>query len=529
MAAVFKYYRWQSGGWLPPSPRPCHRIEGGRRLGYLLGYDAGSSSVKATLLEAETGRVAAAAASPAAELAISSPRPGWAEQDPEVWWEHLKRATALVREESGVDMRGVKAVGISYQMHGLVIVSRDLEPLRPSIIWCDSRAVSVGDEAFSSLGEGTCMGHLLNSPGNFTASKLAWVKVNEPLLYRRIHKMMLPGDYLAMRMTGEVTTTPSGLSEMVLWDFSREGVAEAVLDHYGISADLLPEVRPTFSVQGGLTASAAGELGLTPGTPVSYRAGDQPTNAFSLKVLHPGEAAANAGTSGVVYGVISRPESDPGSRVNVFVHVNHDAREPRYGVLLCVNGAGMLNRWLKANMAMPGQRVDYGDMNELAATAPVGAGGLIVLPYGNGAERTLGNRAIGASVHGLDLNLHTRAHLLRAAQEGIVFALAYGLEIMRGMGVRFEALRAAETNMFQSPLFREAFASTCGMAVELYATDGSQGAARGAGLGAGIFGDIREAYGGLQRTMVIEPDPGLEEAYAHAYGRWRDALMARLE
>lgn len=497
-------------------------------MGYLLGYDAGSSSVKAALLEVETGRVAAEASSPARELAISSPRPGWAEQDAQVWWEHLKRATALVREGSGADLRGVKAIGISYQMHGLVIVGSDLEPLRPSIIWCDSRAVSLGDEAFSGLGEGACLGRLLNSPGNFTASKLAWVRENEPGLYGRIHKMMLPGDYLAMRMTGEVATTPSGLSEMVLWDFSREEVAGMVLDHYGISSELLPEVRPTFSPQGGLTPAAAEELGLKPGTPVAYRAGDQPNNAFSLKVLHPGEVAANAGTSGVVYGVISTPDSDPRSRVNVFVHVNHDARDPRYGVLLCVNGTGILNRWLKQNLAMPGQAADYAGMNELAATAPLGSAGLAILPYGNGAERTLENRNIGASIHGLDLNLHTRAHLLRAAQEGIVFALAYGLDIMRDMGIKIETVRAGEANMFQSPLFCEAFAAACGAAVELYATDGAQGAARGAGLGAGVFGDMEEVYRGLRRTRVIEPDPGLQAAYDDAYGRWRGILKTYL-
>jgi xylulokinase len=498
-------------------------------LGYLLGYDAGSSSIKAALLDVETGKVVAAAASPERELAIVSPQPGWAEQDPEVWWEHLKRATALMRERSGADLHAVDAVGISYQMHGLVIVDRDLAPLRPSIIWCDSRAVSIGDEAFTCLGNKACLGRLLNSPGNFTASKVKWVKENEPGLYRRIHKMMLPGDFLAMKMTGEAVTTPSGLSEMILWDFTGEGPADMLLEHYGISPGLLPEIRPTFSLQGEINQAAAAELGLAPGTPVSYRAGDQPNNAFALKVLDPGEVAATAGTSGVVYGVASRPLSDPESRVNVFVHVNNTMQDPRFGVLLCVNGTGILNQWLKNNLTGTGGLLDYPAMNELAASAPAGSKGLVILPFGNGAERTLGNRNIGASVHDLDLNIHTRAHLLRAAQEGIVFALNYGLEIMRGMDIKVERVRAGRANMFLSPLFGEVFAAVTGAAVELYDTDGAQGAARGAGLGAGIYKDAEEAYVGLRELKLIEPERETVGVYEEAYSRWRGILGDRLE
>jgi len=498
-------------------------------LGYLLGYDAGSSSIKAALLDVETGEVVATAASPERELAILSPRPGWAEQDPEVWWEHLKLATALMRERSQADLRAVDAVGISYQMHGLVIVGRDLEPLRPSVIWCDSRAVSIGDDAFARLGEKACLGHLLNSPGNFTASRMKWVKDNEPALYERIYKMMLPGDYLALKMTGEVVTTPSGLSEMILWDFAGEEPADMLLEHYGIAPELLPEIRPTFSLQGELTPAAAAELGLAPGTPVAYRAGDQPNNAFALKVLDPGEAATTAGTSGVIYGVACEPKSDPESRVNIFLHVNHSSRDPRYGILLCVNGTGILNQWLRNNLTGAGGSLDYPALNELAASAPAGSEGLVILPFGNGAERTLGNRNIGASVHGLDLILHTRAHLLRAAQEGIVFALNHGLEIMRGMGVRVEKARAGRANMFLSPLFGEVFAAVTGAAVELYDTDGAQGAARGAGLGAGVYKDTGESYVGLRELKLIEPDRDAVGIYEEAYSRWRGILRDRLE
>jgi xylulokinase len=497
-------------------------------MALLLGYDAGSSSIKAALIEAETGKLLASAASPSGELEISAPYPGWAEQDPEVWWHHLKLATAMLKDSAGADLRKVKAVGVSYQMHGLVAVDRTLKPLRPAIIWCDSRAVPIGDAAFRGLGEETCLGRLMNSPGNFTASKLRWVREEEPETYDKIHKVMLPGDYLAARMTGEVLTTPSGLSEMILWDYQRECVADFILEHYDISSDLLPGVVPTFAEQGGLLPGPAEELGLQPGTPVAYRAGDQPNNAFSLNVLHPGEVAATVGTSGVVYGVSGEPRCDPQSRVNTFLHVNHCPATPRYGVLLCVNGAGILNQWMKRNLAGYGERWDYPAMNKLAAEAPAGSLGLLILPYGNGAERTLGNRDIGASFHGMNLKLHTRSHFLRAAQEGIVFAVQFGLEIMRSTGLEVQTVRAGRTNMFLSPLFVEAFAAVTGAQVELYDTDGAQGAARGAGLGAAVYRNLEEAFVGLERVWVIVPDPQKQEAYGQAYLRWREVLMSRL-
>ncbi|MGE5598365.1 MAG: xylulokinase, partial [Bacteroidota bacterium] len=429
-------------------------------MGHLLGIDIGSSSIKASLLSAETGKAVAAATSPAGrELEIAAPQPGWAEQRPETWWEHVKDAVARIRAQSGRALDGLEAIGITYQMHGLVLVDAERRPLRPAIIWCDSRAVGIGERAFAALGEEVCLRRFLNSPGNFTASKLRWVMENEPELYRQVYKAMLPGDYVAMRLTGEIRTTSSGLSEGILWDYQDQAPARLVLEHYGIDPALLPDLVPVFGVQGELTREAAAELGLRPGIKVAYRAGDQPNNAFSLNVLEPGELAATAGTSGVVYGVTDKAAYDRRSRVNTFVHVNHEPAAPRHGVLLCVNGTGILNRWLKENAA---GGLGYAEMNELAAGAPAGAGGLLVLPYGNGAERTLDNKNPGASLHGLDLNLHTKAHLLRAAQEGVVFALRYGLDIMGGMGIGACVVRAGYANMFLSPLFTSVFASVTG-------------------------------------------------------------------
>lgn len=499
-------------------------------MALLLGYDVGSSSVKATLLKAETGRVVAAAVSPETELAILAERPGWAEQDPAIWWQHIRAATGKLKAQTGFIAGDVKAIGISYQMHGLVIVDRARKLLRPAIIWCDSRAVEIGRKAAEEIGEKKCLKRLLNLPGNFTASKLRWVKENEPQVYSRIYKMMLPGDYIAMKMTGEIKTTPSGLSEAILWDFAGEGLGDFVLADYGIDAALIPEMTSTFCVQGELTTEAAEQLGLNHGTKVAYRAGDQPNNAFSVQVLEPGEVAVTAGTSGVVYAVTEQKSHDELSRVNVFVHVNHTSSRPRFGVLLCLNGAGILNRWLKENFADAGKRpLTYERMNQLAGEVPVGSEGLVVLPYGNGAERTLRNKDIEAAVCGWNFNVHTSGHFFRASQEGVAFALNYGLEIMRNMKIELKTARAGNANMFLSPVFAEAFATVTGIRVELYNTDGSQGAARGAGVGVGIYENLRQAFAGLNPVKTVEPDAKLEAAYQQAYERWRKFLEARLE
>ena len=499
---------------------------------YLLGFDVGSSSIKASLLDVETGTSVASATSPETEMDMVAAQAGWAEQHPDLWWKHMVGAVEKIRATHSNQVADVAAIGIAYQMHGLVVIDKDGAVLRPSIIWCDSRAVPFGEKAFAGLGSEKCLSKLLNSPGNFTASKLAWVKANEPDVYSRVWKMMLPGDYLAYRMTGSLCTTPSGLSEGILWDSSEEAPATFLMDYYGFDRGFLPEVKPSFAVHGQVTAAAAAEFGVPVGVPVSYRAGDQPNNALSLGVLAPGELAATAGTSGVVYGVVDRPVYDPKSRVNTFVHVNHSAEAKRYGVLLCVNGTGICNRWLKQHTVDNAAReISYPEINAMASGVPIGSGGVVVLPFGNGAERTLENNDIGASVHGLNFNLHKREHLLRAGQEGIVFALAYGMEIMKQIGIHPSVIRAGNANMFLSGIFKESLASVTGATIELFDTDGAEGAARGAGLGAGVFGSPDEAFRGLSQTGSLSPDDlgaGVAEQYDTAYRNWKTVLLKQL-
>ena len=466
------------------------------------------------------------AAYPPSEAPIASPHRGWAEQAPSDWWLYLKHATSQLLYDSGVVASDIAAIGISYQMHGLVCVDRDQQVLRPSIIWCDSRAVPCGEQAFNALGADYCLGHLLNSPGNFTAAKLAWVKQNEPEIFERIHKFMLPGDYIAMRLSGTIATTISGLSEGILWDFQHNSISQRLLDFYGIDYNLIADVKPTFGIQGLVSRQAATELGLAEGTPITYRAGDQPNNALSLNVMNPGEIASTAGTSGVVYGILGEVNHDPLSRVNPFAHVNHSAENPRLGVLLCINGTGILNSWLKRNVAERG--MTYSQINDLAATVPVGSDGVSIIPFGNGAERMLQNQSPGCSVHGLDFNHHSRAHLMRAAQEGIVFSFMYGIEIMQQMGMEVKRIRAGKANMFLSDIFRKTLTNVSGAPIELYETDGSVGAARGAGIGVGIYKNVNEAFASLTKLADIEPDAASSSACLEAYDRWKQCLSNSL-
>ncbi len=488
---------------------------------YLLGYDIGSSSVKAALVDANTGVCVASDFFPRQEAPIKALKSGWAEQRPDDWWTYLKAATQSVLATSKVNAADIKAIGISYQMHGLVAIDRERRVLRDAIIWCDSRGVPYGEKAFGELGADTVLPRLLNSPGNFTAAKLRWVKENEPELFEKIDKVMLPGDYIAMRLTGEICTNPEGLSEYMLWDFSENAPAKFLLDYYGFDSSILPEVKTTFCEQGRLTDAAAAELGLKAGTPVTYRAGDQPNNALSLNVFNPGEIASTAGTSGVVYGINGTVDYDRRSRVNNFAHVNHSAEQTRIGVMTCINGTGILNSWVKRNIAPEG--ISYAEMNDLAAQAPVGSAGVSILPFGNGAERVLENRQIGCSMHGINFNIHNRSHIIRAAQEGIVFSFMYGMEIMASIGLDIKKIHAGHANMFLSPIFRDTLASVSGATIELYDTDGAVGAAKGAGIGAGIYADNNEAFASLRKIEEIAPAAD-RTPYLEAYARWKQYL-----
>lgn len=492
-------------------------------MGYLLGYDIGTSSVKASLVDAVSGEIVATTFYPENEAPIIAKQMGWAEQEPEMWWTNLIEATKKLGKTGEGLLSNVKAIGISYQMHGLVCVDRQGNPLRPSIIWCDGRAVPYGNAAFDVIGHEQCLSHLLNSPGNFTAAKLAWVKDNEPELFEKIYKIMLPGDYISMKLSGgAMQTTISGLSEGMFWDFKEQQVSQDIMNYFGFDNSIISEIVPTFAIQTTVCKEIAQILGIPEGTPISYRGGDQPNNALSLNVMNPGEVAATGGTSGVVYGVLGEVNYDKLSRVNTFAHGNYTPDLTRLGVLLCINGTGILNAWMRRNVAPEG--MSYSDINDLIETAPIGAEGLSIIPFGNGAERILQNKEIGCSIEGINFNIHKKAHLMRAAQEGIVFSFKQGIDIMENMGMNIKDIHAGHANMFLSPTFCKTLASVTGATINLYETDGAVGAAKGAGIGAGIYQSFDEAFATLKHVATIEPDVQNQKTYLDAYALWKQRL-----
>lgn len=489
----------------------------------LLGIDVGTSSIKVSIVDVQTQQTVASANYPETEAEIIAYKSGWAEQSPVSWWQFFQQALAKTHATKKYDPIDIAAIGIAYQMHGLVLVDKDQNVLRDSIIWCDSRAVPFGDAAFKSIGEEKSLSHLLNSPGNFTAAKLAWVKENEPEVYERIDKIMLPGDYIAMMLTGNITTSISSLSEGIFWDFKEKTLSKDVMNFFGFSNSIIPDIQDVFSEHGYVTESIAAQLQLKAGIPVSYKAGDQPNNALSLNVLEPGEVAATAGTSGVIYGVSDQLAHDQQSRVNSFAHVNYTAEQIRIGILLCINGTGILNKWLKN---ITGANTSYAELNNAASKINAGSDGLYIIPFGNGAERMLNNKIVGTHLHNIDLNKHTSAHLYRAGQEGIAFAFRYGLDIMRENKMYPSVIRAGKANMFLSSVFTDAFVNVTSTPVELYNCDGSVGAALGAGIGAKIFSNAKEAFTNMQRLQTVEPNG--DNAYEEYYQQWKALLLKDL-
>ncbi|TWR29901.1 carbohydrate kinase [Mucilaginibacter pallidiroseus] len=484
----------------------------------LLGIDIGTSSVKVSVVDAHNQTIVASAQYPEQESPIIALQTGWAEQSPDMWWQQTGKAIALCHKSGKYKPEDISAIGIAYQMHGLVLVDKNQNVLRNSIIWCDSRAVEIGDKAFADIGHETCLSHMLNSPGNFTASKLAWVKQHEPQIYADLDKVMLPGDYIAMKLTGEITTSASALSEGIFYDFQFDAISKDITDYFGFDDALFPTIKPVFSAHGSLKADVAAALQLTKGIPVTYKAGDQPNNALSLNVLKPGEVAATAGTSGVIYGVSDQLTYDKQSRVNTFAHVNYSAERRRLGVLLCINGTGSLYRWVKNTFA---QALTYQQMNQAAQQVAPGSNGLYTIPFGNGAERILNNKQVGAHLINIDLNQHTPAHIFRAAQEGIACAFRYGLDIMRENGMNPTVIRAGKSNMFMSDVFTQTFVNATGVPVELYNNDGSMGAALGAGIGAEFFSSASEAFADVKQTAVVEPNG---DAFEPIYQGWKECL-----
>ncbi|ASV31686.1 xylulokinase [Maribacter cobaltidurans] len=491
---------------------------------YYLGLDIGSSSIKVALVASGTGKSVDVVQEPETEMSMLAIKNGWAEQNPEDWWIHACNGIKKLLENHQIAPEAIIGIGISYQMHGLVVVDEEKKPLRNSIIWCDSRAVPIGQNAFEEIGEERCSEYLLNSPSNFTASKLKWVKDNEPEIFAKIHKFMLPGDYIALRLSGKINTTVSGLSEGIFWDFKNKEIASFLMEFYGLDTSMVPDIVETFGIQSRVHEKGASESGLKVGTPILYRAGDQPNNALSLNVFNPGEVAATGGTSGVVYAVTDSLSVKESARVNNFAHVNYNPKnDSRIGKLLCINGSGIQYRWLLNNLDV----ASYDEMNKLAEEVPVGSDGVVIIPFGNGAERMLNNQEVGTRLVNINLNNHGKGHLCRAALEGIAFSFVYGMEIMESDGIRVNVMRAGNDNLFRSEIFSETVATLIGYDIEIYNTTGAIGAARAGLLQDGDYEVFGKAIMENDYIMTFKPLENKAE-YQSAYQLWKKELEIKL-
>ena len=491
---------------------------------YYLGLDIGSSSVKAALVEISSGKSIGVVQEPSEEMSMFAQKNGWAEQKPEDWWLHTCNAIARLKQQYNVSRTQIKGIGISYQMHGLVLVDKSGKVLRKSIIWCDSRAVDIGNNAFKEIGEDVCTTHLLNSPANFTASKLKWVQENEPEIYNQIYKFMLPGDYIAFKFSNKINTTISGLSEGIFWDFKKQKIANFLFDSYGINTSLVPDIVDTFGEQSKVDKKGEQQSGIAAGTPIYYRAGDQPNNALSLNVFHPGEVAATGGTSGVVYAVTNTLSVKESSRVNNFAHVNYQkGSSVRIGKLLCINGAGIQYRWLLNNLALS----SYEEMNTLASEIPVGSDGVCLIPFGNGAERMLNNKEIGTRIVNMNLNNHHKGHICRAALEGIAFSFVYGIEILKSDGIDASVIRAGNDNLFRSEIFANTVATLIEQEIEIFNTTGAIGAARAANLHTGDFESFGKSIMDNDHVMTYMPFKD-KQPYIDAFKNWKKELELTL-
>jgi xylulokinase len=482
-----------------------------------IGFDIGSSFVKAALVEVETGKPIARARVPEVEIPMEAQQLGWAEQHPNLWWQYLCEATQKLLTETDINAEQISSIGISYQMHGLVLVDRDLNPLRKSIIWCDSRATSYGEKAFEKLGKGYCKDHLLNSPGNFTASKLAWVIENEPELYQKAYKLMLPGDFLAAKLSGIPQTTITGLSEGIFWDFKNDQASQALFDHYQIDQSLVPEVVDNFTVQATVSNAGAQATGLKEGTPITYRAGDQPNNAYTLGARKAGDVVATGGTSGVVYALTDQLSGNELTKVNTFAHVNYQPQQKMFGKLLNLNGAGIQYRWLHQLMG----EVGYEKLNEMAQQAPIGSNGLQVFPFGNGAERMLDNKVVNGHISNINFNIHDNNHMVRATLEGIAFAMIYGIEILKNDGVDIENLKVGNDNLFLSDVFSKTIADTLGISIQMLEATGAEGAAK-----ASISNPHQtQNNDNINITKTIKPNPKLQVESIASFEKWKTQLL----
>lgn len=496
---------------------------------YLLGIDIGTSGTRAVLFD-PVGR---AAASASREYPLYQPENGWAEQDPADWWDACAAAVRSVLGQSGAAPAEIAGVGLSGQMHGLVMLDESGAVLRRAILWCDGRTGRECAEITGRVGARRLIEITANPAlAGFTASKILWVRKNEPELFKKCRHILLPKDYVRYRLTGEFATDVSDASGMNLMDIPRRRWSAEILGKLEIDPSLLAELHESCEVTGAVTPAAAERTGLAPGTPVVGGAGDNAAAAVGTGVVEAGKAFTTIGTSGVVFAHADRVAIDPEGRVHTFC----SAVPGKWTVMGCTLAAGLSLKWLRDNFfpaekeAAAGLGADpYRLMDRQAARVPIGANRLLFLPYLMGERSPLLDPDARGVFFGLSA-IHTKYDMLRAVLEGVVYSLRECLDVLRGMGVVSSEMIACGGGG-GSPVWRQMLADVfgCPVGTAASAEGPALGAAILAGVGAGVFGSVEEGCRAAVRTNPERqfPDPGASaryEPYYRLYTRLYPAL-----
>lgn len=487
-------------------------------MAYLLGIDIGTSGTKTVLFD-EAGNTIASALG---EYPLYQPNVGWAEQDPEDWWKATFSTIKAVLGKSGVNPSDVKGVGLSGQMHGAVLLDKDNQVLRKAIIWCDQRSSAECDQITSIIGKERLI-EITANPAltGFTASKVMWVKNNEPEIFEKVKKILLPKDYIRFKLTGEFATEVSDASGMQFMDIPKRKWSSEVLDKLGIDKGLLGDVYESQEVSGKVHKAAAELTGLKEGTPVVGGAGDQAAGAVGNGIVRPGVISSTIGTSGVVFAFSENVSIDPKGRVHTFCH----AVPNTWHIMGVTQGAGLSLKWFRDNFCIEEKRTaelmgidPYVLMDQEADRVEAGCSGLIYLPYMMG-ERTphLDPNAKGV-FFGLSAK-HEKQDMLRAVMEGVVYSLKDCLEIIKEMGVDVSEVRASGGGG-KSKLWRQMQSDVFG--TEITTINSSEGGALGvallAGVGTGVYSSVPEACDAIIKVKTRQAaDMALNAKYQKFY------------
>ncbi|NMB45770.1 MAG: xylulokinase [Firmicutes bacterium] len=493
----------------------------------MIGIDIGTSGVK-TLVVTETGKIVAQAT---AEYPLYHPKAGWAEQDPEDWWQATLTTLKKIGEDLGSDADRVKAIGLSGQMHGSVFLDKSGNVLRPAILWCDVRTADQCRYITETVGRDELIRHTSNPAlEGFTAPKIVWLQQNEPDVYRQVAKVLLPKDYVRYRLTGEIFTEMSDAAGSLLLDVTHRRWSEPVLQALNIDPEILPECRESIDVCGTLTQQVAESTGLPAGIPVAGGGADNACGATGAGIVRPGRVLSSIGSSGVIVVHTDQPQTDPQGKVHTFNH----AIPHRWYVMGVIMAAGLSLKWFRDNLGHLEKQMEsltgtdaYDLMSAQAAPTPPGAEGLVFLPYLNG-ERTPHADAYARGVFFGLTPRHTRGHLIRAVMEGVVYALRDSVEIIRAMGIPIEQVRAIGGGA-KSPLWRQMQADI--MQLEVATLNIDEGPAFGAALLAGVcaqvYSSVEEAAENTVRIVhTTEPNRDLTRLYDDYYQLFRSLYPA---